>query len=174
MGKFSLDISKWVEKTKGDLDEVTRRATLAVANELIMRSPVGNHSEWAIPLTKSRKTGKMHFNAPVGYVGGRFRNNWQLGVGEMPTGEIENPDRSGKEAIARMEAAIPAQAAGKTYYIVNNLPYAMRLEYGWSKQAPVGMVGLTVVRWRNIVEDAVNGVKSGGGDYAAAFAAYPL
>ena len=29
-------------------------------------------------------------------------------------------------------------------YIQNNLPYANRLENGWSNQAPAGMVALTI------------------------------
>jgi hypothetical protein len=29
-------------------------------------------------------------------------------------------------------------------YIQNNLPYAMRLENGWSKQAPAGMIAITL------------------------------
>jgi hypothetical protein len=31
-------------------------------------------------------------------------------------------------------------AVGDLYYLTNNLPYIERLEYGWSKQAPGGMV----------------------------------
>jgi hypothetical protein len=41
------------------------------------------------------------------------------------------------------------------HFLTNNLPYALRLEYGWSKnQAPAGMVGLAVAEFQSIVRDA--------------------
>ncbi|MFM9433468.1 hypothetical protein ACFDR9_000509 [Janthinobacterium sp. CG_23.3] len=74
----------------------------------------------------------------------------------------------------RIMAGIPKAAAGNVYYIVNNRPYAVGLENGWSRQAPVGMVGLTALNWQNIVNDAASNLRRGGGDMAAGFNAYPL
>jgi hypothetical protein len=35
------------------------------------------------------------------------------------------------------------------------MPYALRLEYGWSKQAPAGMVRVTVAEFQAVVNAAV-------------------
>jgi hypothetical protein len=48
---------------------------------------------------------------------------------------------------ASMTQALTALASLAPYsiaYIQNNLPYAQRLEDGWSKQAPAGMVALSL------------------------------
>ncbi len=48
---------------------------------------------------------------------------------------------------------IPKKAADFTHYITNNLPYAWRLETGWSKkQAPNGIIGLIEAEFQGIVE----------------------
>ena len=41
------------------------------------------------------------------------------------------------------------------FYITNNLPYIMRLEFGYSKQAPAGMARITVDRFQTIVNRVV-------------------
>jgi len=43
----------------------------------------------------------------------------------------------------------------KTFYLINNLPYIKRLEYGWSKQAPQGMVRLSIAEFQQVTRDAV-------------------
>ena len=52
------------------------------------------------------------------------------------------------------ENKIPDDASGRIYYLANNVPYARRLEDGWSRQAPQGIVGRTVIQFRQIVKDA--------------------
>lgn len=91
---------------------------------------------------------------------GHFRANWQLGVGTMPAGQIAGVDPTGAGLGNRVTARIPADAAGKVYYLTNNLPYAQRLEMGYSKQAPQGMVGRTVTEWQGLVDKAVQAVKA--------------
>ena len=50
--------------------------------------------------------------------------------------------------------------AGQTIFITNSLPYAYRLEYdGWSRQAPAGMVRVTVVEFAQRFERAVRAAK---------------
>jgi nitroimidazol reductase NimA-like FMN-containing flavoprotein (pyridoxamine 5'-phosphate oxidase superfamily) len=44
---------------------------------------------------------------------------------------------------------------GQTAYLVNNLPYAVPLEYGHSKQAPGGMVRITLARFQQVVDEAI-------------------
>lgn len=51
-----------------------------------------------------------------------------------------------------------ASTQGDTYYFLNPLkktPYIRRLEYGWSPQAPSGMVRISAAEWPDIVQLAV-------------------
>lgn len=174
MATFSAQINAWIEKTKDDADKIVRTALSTIDTRLSNRSPVGDPSKWATPMTKSRKTGKMHFNAPVGYAGGAFRRNWQMSIGSPATDVLPGSDPNGKIIKGEHEAVLAIAKAGQIQYLVNNSPYAQRIENGWSGQAPVGLVAIVAVEWGSIVEDAVNGVKAGGGDMAAGFGAYPL
>ena len=72
---------------------------------------------------------------------GRARGNWQASIGRGATGEVSvDSVRSGEaKAIADVDQTVRV-AVGDLYYLTNNLPYIERLEYGWSKQAPGGMV----------------------------------
>jgi len=91
---------------------------------------------------------------------GTFRNNWHIGINEIPSAVRADPDRGG--AAARAEglqklAEITPQPGFFT--IVNNLPYGPALESGWSKQAPAGMVAVTVAQFRSIVSGVVHEVR---------------
>ncbi|VEB42983.1 Uncharacterised protein [Chromobacterium violaceum] len=39
---------------------------------------------------------------------------------------------------------LSTKIVGVNAWLVNPMPYAVKLEYGWSKQAPAGMVRLTL------------------------------
>lgn len=73
---------------------------------------------------------------------GRARGNWQASVGSGATGTIEGVSsaRQGEAAAISNVDQTVSVAIGGLYYLTNNLPYIERLEYGWSKQAPAGMV----------------------------------
>jgi hypothetical protein len=139
---FVLDLQKFAEKTAEKADLGVARIVVGVSAELDRRSPVGDATYWKNP-------------APKGYTGGRFRGNWQLGVGVVPAGETGAIDKTGAETQGRIIAAVPQNAAGNVFYLMNNVPYARRIEEGWSRQAPQGLVGLTVIQYQRIVDDAV-------------------
>lgn len=111
------------------------------------------------PLTKREQLENYGYGAGVrrigqGYVGGRFRSNWQLTTGAPAVGEIDEIESAG-ETIAKIVAGAGDLSAGEVAYIVNNLPYAIPLEYGHSTQAPAGMVRVTVADFQRLVEDAI-------------------
>ncbi|WP_053870486.1 hypothetical protein [Pseudomonas putida] len=111
------------------------------------------------PLTKREELENYGYGAGVrrvgqGYVGGRFRSNWQLTSGAPAVGEIEDIESAG-ETLDRLLVAAGDLSAGEVAYIVNNLPYAIPLEYGHSSQAPGGMVRVTVADFQRIVEEAI-------------------
>lgn len=161
MGAFALQIAAWVEKTKDDADKVVRYALASIDGRLVNRSPVGDASYW------------IH-KPPKGYTGGRFRGNWQMSIGSPAAGALNVIDKDGKATQAAHASIVAAAKAGQVFYLMNNLPYAKRIEQGWSRQAPVGLVALTVVEWNNIVDAAVNGVRSGtsAADFAQGYQSY--
>jgi hypothetical protein len=143
---FSLDLKAFAEKAQANANAVVRETVLAVDRALVEKSPVGNPELWKHP-------------APPGYVGGRFRANWQYGENQPTPGElytpIVGPFPSAAESVERETAKIAPDAGGKLHYLTNNLPYAQALEDGHSAtQAPAGIVGITVIEFVEIVKAA--------------------
>lgn len=143
---FALDLQKFAEKAGRRADLVVGEMVEAVVTKIDTRSPVGDATYWKSP-------------PPKGYVGGRFRGNWQLGIGAAPTGVLERIDPSGRGTVTANLAQIPENAAGLVYFYANNLPYAQRIENGWAYKAPTGVVGITVIEFQSMVDDAVASAK---------------
>jgi len=143
---FAADCRKFAERAKGNRDLVVRKILLDIGTSLVLKSPVGDAVYWQSA-------------PPPGYVGGRFRANWQFGESGIDYTTSEETDKTGATTIGKLLAAIPANASGKIYYLTNSLPYAERLENGWSRQAPHGMVGLTLLEFNDIVENAAGSVR---------------
>lgn len=110
-----------------------KRIVLELFRRVVFKSPVGNPSLWADPLS-----------APPGYVGGKFRANWQITVGAPSSSVIE----STAVPSALKVGAIPL---GTTVWLVNNVSYAERLEEGWSTQAPSGVVAVSIAEVISVV-----------------------
>lgn len=121
-------------------EKVVRGTVLSMGSKLIERSPVGNPTTWKKP--------------KKGYVGGRFRNNWQFSVAQPATGVKQGVDPSGAKAGAALKAKANTFDMGQTFYMTNNLPYAVALEFGWSKQAPQGMVRVVVAQYEQAIREA--------------------
>lgn len=114
--------------------------------------------KYAKPLTKSERDQNFNVNGLVAgkdYVGGRFRGNWQFSIDTPADGMLDQVDPSGGVTLAKLRLQVGQLTAGQTAYIVNNLPYAVPLEYGHSKQAPGGMVRITLARFQQIVDEAI-------------------
>lgn len=129
---FELDIQRFVDKAKGNVDLVVRKVALDLFRRVIMKSPVDT---------------------------GRFKGNWQVAIGSVPAGTLEINDKAGTATIAKVTAATMQLEAGQIITLVNNLAYASALEYGHSKQAPNGMVRLTVAEYGAVVNRAAAEVR---------------
>ncbi len=81
---------------------------------------------------------------------GRFVSNWNYAPGAP---DINETTLTNVRKVNRIDA-IPDKATAFTHFISNSLPYATRLEHGYSKKAPQGMIGVTAVEWEAIVADA--------------------
>lgn len=137
-GTFALSIKKWAEATNLDIDTVKRKIAFDVAARLVMRTPVDT---------------------------GKARANWMVGVGSVNQSTTDDEDKAGSSTITALAQDIKmANAKDDTsIFITNSLPYIARLEYGFSQQAPEGMVRLTVAEFSGIAASAVDFVSSTSG-----------
>lgn len=127
--KARTDILRWNTRAKSKIQLFTKEVLLEVGRRLVDYSPVGDPTTWHPP------------RWPKGYIPGHFKNNWQVGKDFRPTGIIAGSDYSGGASMDRLKK-LGRWTVGHTYYFTNNLPYAYRLEMGWSPQAaPHGIVG---------------------------------
>ncbi len=142
---FSLDMSKFIAKAKGNADKVVRKVVIDLATSVILKNPVGDPDLW-----KSSPS--------PGYAGGRSRANWQYGSGAMPGGITDGLDKEGSKTIAAVIAGVSSAPTSSIHWISNSLDYIVQLEDGSSTQAPEGMVKLTVLEFNSIVNGAAQSV----------------
>lgn len=84
---------------------------------------------------------------------GTARANWNVSGGSVDLGTTERTDHNTRQAeeLAKVKGfSEKAVTHGDDINISNNLPYIRPLEYGWSKQAPNGMVRVTAQRLANL------------------------
>lgn len=129
---FKADFAKLIEKAGERAEDVVRKTALQLQTSMIEMAPVDT---------------------------GRFKGNFVPGIGTINLKNDYPPDKSGAAAIDRTKVALQGWKAGQTIFLTNSLPYSRRLEYGWSKQAPGGMVRLTVANYSRALSEAVKGIK---------------
>lgn len=116
---FTVDLSRLVETAKGKTDLVVKKVMLETFSKVIYKSPVRS---------------------------GRFRANWIIGYSSPDRATSLNTDKSGAGTIGQIASEITgAKLDGKSIYLTNSLVYSLSLENGNSKQAPQGMVKLSLV-----------------------------
>lgn len=127
-GSFAASLAEFAEQAKGAIDTVFREVIIEIGSSVITMSPVDT---------------------------GRFKGNWQYSINSPAQGTLDRLDPNGTAAHAELVDGALQFKAGQTAYIVNNLPYAIRLEYGYSDFTPDGMVRVTLERFQDIVEEAI-------------------
>lgn len=129
---FALDVSKFVEKAKKNPEKVMRQVSIKLFSAIIKASPVDT---------------------------GRFRMNWMASGGNPASGVTDATDKSGNIATGNATSFVLKAADWREFTLTNNLPYAQRLEYGWSQQAPAGVVRTNVSRFQQLINEEANKVK---------------
>ena len=124
MGSFEDDLRNFEGKTERKMTQIGRKVALELFKRVIYKTPVDT---------------------------GRARSNWQVTIGTTASGTVEIDDKSGAATMGKAVADSRGFKAGDTIYLTNNLPYIRRLEEGWSRQAPAGMVALTVQEFAAVV-----------------------
>lgn len=190
---FLAAIQLFVDGSKQEMDQVVRRTGIKILGRLVDLSPVGQPEIWQVNQTASayntavrehnaalrddpanltkagrlrrglRVNDSMDIKKPEGYVGGRFKNNWYVGLDSQPTETNDTPDASGQGSNTRGLAVLEVFRVGQvnSIYFTNNLPYAQALENGHSNQAPGGMVGLTALDAAQYFREAMSEVRNG-------------
>lgn len=133
-----LQLAKRLEKTAAGLDkqasDVAVKAATAILKDLVTVTPVDTS---------------------------QALSNWQIGLGEAPSGKLppyspglggSTADKSAAAAIRAGIAILQKKKPGVTIFITNNLPYIRRLNDGYSKQAPAGFVERSALIGRKIAE----------------------
>ena len=119
---FNSAFSKLIKASEKKVEEVVKDVAVDLVVNLTLRSPVDT---------------------------GRFRKNWNVAINEInyqTDFEVQN------NAVQRSVKVVEKYRLGDTINITNSLPYAARLEYeSWSKQAPDGMVRLTLIDYPKIM-----------------------
>lgn len=190
---FLAAIQLFVDSSKQEIEEAVRRTGIKILGRLVDMSPVGQPEIWQVNQTASayntavrehnaalrddpanltkagrlrrglRVNDSMDIKKPEGYVGGRFKNNWYVGLDSQPTETNDIPDASGQGSNSRGLAVLEVFRVGQvnSIYFTNNLPYAQALENGHSNQAPGGMVGLTALDAAQYFREAMSEVRNG-------------
>lgn len=136
---FERSIENFIKKARKNPEIVVRQVTVKLYSQIIMASPVDT---------------------------GRFRMNWQASYGKPKDGILIANDPSGTRAISNVTQFVMNNPKWDEFRLTNNLPYAEVLEYGgypgdgpntvggYSKQAPNGMVRVTVTRFQRLIDEA--------------------
>jgi hypothetical protein len=127
-GTFSPDISKFVAKTKGNAKQVCADLAFKIFDRIQTRTPQEKR---------------------------RAITGWQVSI-NAPAGKDPGPGNYPVPAAP----VIPAFKLGDDIYFCNNVHYVPYLEYGtapygFSKQAPQGMVRITVAEYLDYLAKAV-------------------
>lgn len=132
MASVEAQLKAIAKKSMVKADAVVRLTINDIANNIIIGSPVRD---------------------------GLFINNWLSGY-SYDTSTHKSQDKSGSRATGQLTRFIGDLDIGKTFYFMNSLPYAERLENGWSEQAATGMVKINAAKFNTIAQVYINQYKN--------------
>ncbi len=125
MSGFSIPLDRLAAKYNAKLDTVVRTVTLQLFTAVTTKSPVDK---------------------------GRFKANWNVSS-NVPNYTITDSTNT-ERADAEVQKVLGIPVGGVTF-LSNGLPYARRLEYGYSPKAATGMVRISVREFKTFVDRAI-------------------
>lgn len=129
LNQFGDKIKRVAVDVPKNADEIVRKVALAADQTIVMATPVDT---------------------------GRARANWQVGIGNAPSGTVDYAGGAGGSISYAIGAAKSVVTTYKGQpggiWLVNNLPYIQRLNEGWSAQAPAKFV-------EQAIDTAVSAIK---------------
>ena len=140
---FAAAINAWSQKVDLALDEAVRRIALRVWEELVARTPIDTgraQAGWVTNLDEPSD------HVPPGIAASALaQRQGQRRAGETP-GRIVPPPQP---------PDLSAATARNRIFIVNNVLYAVELDHGSSRQAPAGIVAVTMAQVRAELEEII-------------------
>ncbi len=133
MAKWSIPPVRLAGLIKEELNRAARAIALDILSRIMVLSPVDT---------------------------GRFRGNWQIDIQSPAMEALERLDRAGQATVMTEAQKLLAYRLGQTITMRNNVPYSVRLEYGWSAQAPAGMVRVTLSEAQQIADKVAAGLRA--------------
>lgn len=122
---LAVDLRRFAEAAGLALDNVCKAVTIEWFSSTVLSTPVDT---------------------------GRLRGNWVISKNNPVSVETANTDKSGAGVINSIHLNVGG--LGSVTFLTNSLPYAERIEYGYSQQAPAGMVRVNFVRIQNVINAA--------------------
>lgn len=126
---FEQQIKRIIDNREGVTREIFAASAIQVAEKVITRTPVDT---------------------------GRARGNWNASIDRYD--ESTSDSRTAQQAQADTRQRASQLQLGDTFTLVNGLPYIRRLEYGYSKQAPRGIVRITVDEFNAALREVIRRV----------------
>lgn len=125
----AAQLSRYIEAKKADAYKVSKAAFFEICNDIILNTPVRE---------------------------GFARGSWTFSEGSTNARFRTGPDKSGQGSLFDVRDGIEMAREGATLYLLTNLVYMPRLEYGWSMQAPAGMVRRAIANFERELEKRIN------------------
>lgn len=125
---FTLDLARFGKKTEEQMSQIVRKICLDLFTIIVTRSPVD--------------TGRFRANNQIdlnGMSGSTLLEFHERGRGDTSLTVTSTTAMQGRES-----AKLAQYKLGDTVFLYNNVVYAMRLEFGHSKQAPSGVYRVSV------------------------------
>lgn len=144
MTSFTMQLDQFKFKSVQQAKTTIRWIVLELCRRVIMKTPVDT---------------------------GRARSSWTPALGSIPSRipSENDTDKKGTTTVMKAKGVVDAWDMQPAFFLVSNLPYIMTLEYGrypnppkagsktvggFSKQAPQGMVRITLAEFQGIVATA--------------------
>lgn len=140
--EFMLRISRIATKAVPEaLNDIKRKVAIDVFSQVVVATPIDT---------------------------GRARSNWMTSVGAPIS--AERGTNNVQSALSEIKKVVASSPLEQDIYCSNNSPYITRLEFGgygegpktaggYSRQAPAGMVRVTIRRFNEYFREATRGAR---------------
>ena len=123
LAEFNREINEFAQNIPNQVTVMQKKIVLEALRRIVLRTPVDT---------------------------GRARGNWQTAIARPLTGQLETVDKAGHATITKGLQAVSNLPPYSVVWLSNNLDYIEFLEEGSSRQAPEGMVAITVEELRQM------------------------
>lgn len=128
---FGGDLLAFADKGNARVNQTVRKVAFELTRDLVQATPVDT---------------------------GLAKSNYFLGNDRVESTDT-TASTNGAPSLGRAAQFAATVVAGGVFYITNNLPYVMALEFGSSQQAPLGFARGIVADWQGRVDRIVRGLR---------------